>query len=145
MKESAFRTSVLNKVPAWVHRQPNPATFMGMSGTPDHYFDFHSDLWVEWKIFSTDDHLPAFINPTKLLSPAQTRWLNRRWDAGRNAVVVAGVKLRARAHGVVLASPDEWSTPLPREKYEPLLAPSADLAKYITERVSRRTHEWPST
>ena len=136
MKESAFRTSILNKMPAWVHHQPNPATFMGTAGTPDHYFDFEKDLWVEWKIFSTDDHLPAFIHPEKLLSPAQTRWLNRRWVAGRNAVVIAGVKIRARAHGVVFASPEEWSNPLPREHYEPLLLPSADLAAYITKRVT---------
>lgn len=125
-------------MPAHVHAQPNPATFMSTAGTPDHYFDYHSDLWVEWKVFGSPTKLPPTVDATKLLSGPQTRWLNRRWSNGRNAVVIAGIKIRARAYGLVLADPVDWSRPISREEYEPMLRPSADLAAYITDRVTKR-------
>lgn len=124
-------------MPSWVHDQPNPATFMGASGTPDHYFDYHTDLWVEWKVLRRDDHLPARIPKESLPTEVQQRWLRRRFEAGGNAVVIVGIKLRARAYGVVLDTPDVWERGLEKEAYEPLIVPSAELAAYITQRVTR--------
>ncbi len=137
MKESAFRTSVLRGIPKHVHAQPNPATFMGCAGTPDHYFDYQRDLWVEWKVLRVDDKLPKAIPEESLPSPPQRLWLARRYEAGGNAVVIVGVKLRARAWGVVLESPEQWSRRLNLSEYQPLLRPSAELAAYIVSRVTK--------
>ncbi len=136
VKESAFRTSVLNKLPSWVHDQPMPATFMGASGTPDHYFDYHTDLWVEWKVMRQDNHMPARIPKESLPTEIQQRWLRRRFAAGGNVVVIVGIKLRARAYGFVLDRPEMWEGGLDRAAYEPLIVPSAELAAYITTRIT---------
>lgn len=136
MKESAFRTSVLRNIPKDIHNQPNPATFMGHSGTPDHYFDNHTDLWVEWKVLRRDNHFPAVVPEDSMPSPVQLRWLNRRYAAGGNACVIVGIKVRARAYGFVLETPEQWARPPLREWYEPRLRPSADLAAYIVQRIT---------
>lgn len=136
MKESAFRTSVLRHVPAHVHAQPMPAGALGaFPGTPDHYFDWKRDLWVEWKALNREDHLPASIPNDALPTEKQRAWLNRRFAAGGNAVVIVGVKLRSRMYGFVLESPSEWGSPGPlRAWYEPRLRSAAELAAYILER-----------
>lgn len=137
MKEIDFRRAVLVKVPVHVHRQPMLASMMGTAGTPDTYLDYLSDLWVEWKVLSRDDHLPANIPASALPTALQKLWLNRRYAAGGNAIVIVGCKLRGRAHGFVLQTPEEWSgiIPLP-EHYTKLLRTAAELAAYITTRIS---------
>lgn len=136
MLESAFRTAVLAKLPRHIHRQPMLAGMMGTAGTPDTYFDYITDLWCEWKVLPADDKLPAVVPAKSLPTVAQRDWLDRRWNAGRNAIVIVGVKLRGRAHGFVLDSPPAWSTAPLRDHYEQNLCSAADLAKYIEERVS---------
>lgn len=136
MKESAFRTSVLNHVPKKVHAQPWPAGAPGaFPGTPDHYFDWKRDLWVEWKVLNREDHLPASIPESALPTEKQNSWLTRRYENGGNAVVIVGIKLRSRMHGFVLETPSEWGLPGPlRAWYEPRLRSAAELAAYIVER-----------
>lgn len=136
MKESAFRTAVLGKLPAKVHRQPMLAGMMGTAGTPDTYLDFNRDLWIEWKCLSRDDHLPARIPTNCMPTPLQVDWLDRRFKAGGNAVCIVGLKRSGRAFGFVLSSPAEWSVPPVRAFYEPRIVPAAALATYILERVS---------
>ena len=136
MLESAFRTAVTSKVPRHIHRQPMLAGMMGTAGTPDTYFDHLRDLWVEWKVLPTEDKLPAVVPAKSLPTPIQCEWLDRRWKAGGNAIVIVGVKLRGRAHGFVLESPPEWSTPPLVDRYSKLLCTAADLAAYIQRRVS---------
>jgi len=136
MIESAFRTSVCTKLTDKVHRQPMVATFMGCAGTPDTYFDFASDLWVEWKCLDRDDHLPSTIPETKMPNPRQRAWLTRRFNAGGNACCIVGLKLRGRAFGFVLETPAEWSSPPSLAWYQPRLRTAAELAAYILKRVS---------
>lgn len=138
MKESAFRTAVLSKLPPHIHRQPMLAGAMGYAGTPDTYLDFDRDLWVEWKVLPRDDHLPKVVPEKSMPTALQQRWLTRRWNAGGNAVVIVGVKRGGRAHGFVLDSPVQWSpkAPLLRDLYESMLVPAVSLAAYITRRVT---------
>ena|SRR5690606_34133243 len=136
MLESAFRTAVLSKLPRTIHRQPMLAGMMGTAGTPDTYLDHKRDLWVEWKVLSREDHLPAVVPTKSMPTDIQREWLDRRFAAGGNAVVIVGIKLRGRAHGFVLESPPEWATSPRVEHYSKLLRPAADLAQYIQRRVS---------
>lgn len=136
MKEADFRTSVFDHLPKVVHRQPIPADAYGQGGTPDSYLDFQRDLWVEWKMVGGEDRLPAFLKDKMLPTALQQRWLNRRYTVGKNALVVVGFKLRGRAHGVLLTTPEEWCNPVPRETYEPRLQPAKAIAAYLLERVS---------
>lgn len=112
------------------------AGMMGTSGTPDSYYDFNLDLWVEWKVLSTEDRLPNVIPQGKMPTELQRLWLDRRWRAGRNAVCIIGVKLRNRAFGIVLETPEEWREPPQREWFEPRLRSAKQLAEYITTRVT---------
>lgn len=136
MKESSFRFSVLSKLPSSIHRQPMLASGLGTAGTPDTYIDAKRDLWVEWKVVSGEDYFPRQLNNKYLPTALQDLWLSRRFENGGNAVVMVGFKLRGRAHGVILATPEEWRGPVSRETYEPMLLPAAKLAQYIEERVT---------
>lgn len=135
MKESAFRKAVLSHLPKAVHCQPMIAGMTGVSGTPDTYIDYKRDLWVEWKVLPNEDRLPELIPARSLPTELQHEWLHRRYTAGKNALVIVGVKLRSRAWGFVLDSPSMWSR-LPRDRYEPLLRPAPELAAYLLEKVS---------
>ncbi len=139
MKESSFRLSVLNKLPGFVHRQPMLAGMMGTAGTPDTYFDHERDLWVEWKFigeYPSVEKLPKVVPAKAMPTEIQKEWLDRRWNAGGNACVITGVKIRGRAQGFVLHSPAEWSVAPLRDHYAARLRSPADLAQYILERVS---------
>lgn len=147
MLESAFRTAVLTKLPRRIHRQPMMASMMGCAGTPDTYLDGERDLWVEWKVLPQDDKLPAVL-PTKSTPTAlQQLWLTRRWNAGGNAVVLVGIKLRGRAYGFVLESPQEWSsvTPLKLDRYTNSMRSAADLAAYLDFRTTTLCQSSPSS
>lgn len=138
MKESAFRTAVLSKLPASIHRQPMLAGMMGTAGTPDTYIDGSAgDGWIEWKVLPNADRLPATIPAKSMPTALQRQWLDRRFERGGNALVIVGVKLRSRAHGFVLSSPHEWTTPPLREWYEPRLLTAAELANYLKNRFDR--------
>ena len=137
MKESAFRTAVLRHLPKAVHQQPMIAGAYGVAGTPDTYLDLDRDIWVEWKVLPREDHLPAVVPTKSMPTDLQQLWLTRRFNAGGNAVVVVGVKLRGRAHGFVLTCPDEWSRPPLRDFYEPRLRPAAELCAYLIQRISQ--------
>lgn len=109
---------------------------MGCGGTPDTYYDFKRDLWVEYKVLRRDDHLPKIVPADSMPTELQKLWLDRRFKAGANACVIVGIKIRGRAHGFVLEAPDEWACPPHRTWYEPRLLPAANLAAYIHRRVS---------
>lgn len=135
MLESAFRTSVLSKLPAGIHRQPMMAGMMGCAGTPDTYLDALRDLWIEWKVLPQDDKVPATLPAKSRPTALQQLWLTRRYNAGGNACVIVGVKLRGRAHGLVLESPREWSADLLQLDLKTLRTAS-ELADYITKRIT---------
>lgn len=136
MKESSFRTAVLTKLPKKIHRQPIPQTMQSASGTPDTYIDFNKDLWIEWKSLPGEDYFPLNISGKYLPTEKQNEWLTRRYESGKNAIVIVGFKIKNRAHGVILDSPKMWSNPVPEAKYRELMMSAADLAIYIEARVT---------
>jgi hypothetical protein len=136
VKESAFRAAVIRHVPACVHRQPMPAGASGaFPGTPDSYFDYERDLWVEWKVYP--EGVLSVNTPLKALpTDKQRMWLDRRYKAGGNACVILGFKVGSRMHGVVLETPSLWHAPAAREWVRAHSLPAADLGAYIFKRVS---------
>lgn len=123
-------------MPVHVHSQPMPAGMTGaLPGTPDHYFDWKRDLWVEWKALRRDDHLPTRLPADALPTEKQRLWLDRRYSAGKNALVIVGVKLNGRARGFVLENPSEWSMQPDRGWYEPRLRTPAELVEYLLDRL----------
>jgi hypothetical protein len=136
MKEAAFRQAVLSRLPKALHRQPMIASGLGTAGTPDTYLDGVRDLWIEWKATPSADYFPRELKGAYLPTPLQRLWLDRRYANGGNAVCIVGFKLRGRAHGVVLDTPQLWAGPVPRETYEPMMLSSMALAAYIERRIT---------
>lgn len=136
MKERAFIDAVHRHLPKEVHRQSMTLGSQSYGGTPDYYYDLQADLWVEYKAFDRDDHFYSTI-PDKFLPTAlQRAWLDRRFAAGGNAVVVVGLKLNGRAHGFFLETPQEWSTKLPAEIYKPRVMPVVKIAERLLSKIS---------
>lgn len=107
---------------------------MTTNGTPDRYLDFRRDLWAEFKFHPA---LPIQLHMEKILSPLQSRWLNRRHAAGGNAVVVAGFIMDGKNVGVILNSPSLWNgAPLPRAWLVANAQTIPQLAKSLLLRIS---------
>lgn len=135
MKERAFIDAVHRQLPSFVHRQSMTLGSMTTGGTPDYYYDHERDLWVEYKAFDRDDHFYSTI-PEKFLPTAlQRAWLDRRFAAGGNAVVVVGLKLNGRAHGFFLETPEEWSARHPAEWYRPKILDMRALSSALLSRL----------
>lgn len=111
---------------------------MTTGGTPDYYYDLELDLWVEYKALSSDDSLPALIPERALPTVLQRAWLDRRFANGGNAVVAVGLKVKGRAHGFLLETPEQWSTRWPREWYQPRIIPVSQLATNLYTRLQRK-------
>ena len=110
---------------------------MTTGGTPDYYYDYELDLWVEYKALSSNDALPALIPERALPTALQRLWLDRRYAAGGNALVAVGLKVKGRVHGFLLENPEEWSTRWPREWYIQRIQPVHTVATRILSRLQR--------
>lgn len=108
---------------------------MTTGGTPDYYYDYELDLWVEYKALSPNESLPARIPERALPTALQRLWLDRRYAAGGNALVAVGLKVKGRVHGFLLETPEQWSTRWPREWYSQRIYPAAQLAGLILRRL----------
>lgn len=139
MKERAFIDAVHRRLPKEVFRQGMTAVSMTHGGTPDYYYDLERDLWVEYKAFSRDDHLPALIPERDLPTDLQRHWLDRRYKAGGNALVIVGLKINGRAHGFMLETPEQWSVRHPKEWYSPRILPVTEIASRLLLRLRRNT------
>ena len=139
MKERAFIDAVHRHLPRQVHRQGMTLSSMTHAGTPDYYYDLQSDLWVEYKAFDRDDHFYSTIPEKFLPTELQRIWLDRRYAAGGNAVVVVGLKVRGRVHGFFLETPEQWSTRHPKSFYEPLVMPAESIALKLLQRLQGST------
>ncbi len=138
MKERAFIDAVHRQLPKQVHRQSMTLGSQSYAGTPDYYYDHELDLWVEYKAFRRDDHFYSTIPEEALPTALQRAWLDRRYAAGGNAVVVVGLKLNGRAHGFFLETPEQWSTRLPATCYRSLVMPVASIADAMLKRISKK-------
>lgn len=137
MNEAAFRRAVCKLLPADVHQQGMAAGPFSTAGTPDKYFDYKRDLWIEFKL--ADHHGNRGYNVggdgSCMLTDLQKRWLRRRWKTGGNACVIVGVPSN-RARGFVLETPEEWESVVSKDLFIPRLKYAPELAHYILTRVS---------
>jgi hypothetical protein len=136
LKERAFIDAVHRHLPPSVFRQGMTMASMTTGGTPDYYYDFQLDLWVEYKALSSNDALPALIPEKALPTSLQRAWLDRRFANGGNVLVAVGLKVKGRVHGFLLETPEQWATRSPREWYEPKIVPVASLASSLLARLS---------
>lgn len=137
MKERSFIDAVHKQLPPDVFRQGMTLASMTTGGTPDYYYDYAQDLWVEYKALSSSDTLPALIPEKALPTPLQRQWLDRRFANGGNTVVAVGLKVKGRVHGFLLETPEEWSTRWPKEWYSPRIVPASTLATKLFTRLQR--------
>jgi hypothetical protein len=137
MNEHGFTEAVTSKLPSDVHVQSMTLASVSHTGTPDRYFDYRADLWVEFK-YAKNHGRNGFnigVGPDSMLSDRQKLWLERRWKNGHNACVIVGVP-SDRTRGFVLESPDEWLSVVHKELFIPRLKYAAELAAYILSRIS---------
>lgn len=105
------------------------------AGTPDVYYSGDvGDLWVEYKFI---ERIPRSKEILPELTPRQSRWLNNRYDEGRNVAVVLGTPL-----GGVIYRNKEWLTPLDSEALEALVIPRKEVALWILSQVG--VAQWQS-
>lgn len=98
------------------------------AGTPDVYYSGDvGDLWVEYKFI---ERIPRSKEILPELTPRQSRWLNNRYDEGRNVAVVLGTPL-----GGVIYRNKEWLIPLDSEALEALVIPRKEVALWILSQV----------
>lgn len=86
--ETRYYTAVHKLLPKNLYREKMHNPYRG--GTPDVWYSGTADdLWVEYKYIAKVPKL-APISMDKLLSPLQLEWLRRRYEEGRNVVVILG-------------------------------------------------------
>jgi hypothetical protein len=101
-----------------------------VGGIPDVWYSgMGGDLWVEYK------YLPKLpvrvpIDPMKLLSPLQQKWLRDRKMEGRPVAVVIGCPT-----GGVIFENLEWEAPLTSKEFTSLIYSKKELADWIVSRV----------
>lgn len=134
MNEHGFTRAVVNLIPRDVHVQSMTMAALTTNGTPDRYFDWHSDLWVEFKYADTSG-VRKGLNVGDMLSELQKRWLRRRYTAGGNAIVIVGVP-SDRTRGFILTTPDEWEGIVTPQFIMNNVKNAPELAAYILSRVS---------
>ncbi len=133
MKEASFMRAVLNKLPPKVHSQSMTSASLTTAGTPDRYFDYLSDLWVEFK---WNAGLPRVLDTGRMLSDLQKRWLARRYEVGKNCLVIVGFPYLNKNCGVVLSTPGEWLNPIPRIQFVPMIMTIPQIADHVLSRVT---------
>lgn len=137
MNEAGFRKRVCDLLPGDVFHQGMAAGPFSTAGTPDKYFDYKRDLWVEFKLAQHHGNRGYNVGGegSCMLTELQKRWLRRRWEIGGNACVIVGVPSN-RVRGFVLETPDEWEAVVPKLTFIERLKWAPELAHYILTRVS---------
>ncbi len=126
--EARFVASIHRHLPINVYREGMANPYRG--GTPDNYYDGpKSDLWVEYKFEPTFPKTLDLINPKSKtrLSSLQQRWIQRRWNNGKNAIVIFGC-----FDGVlILTHPKGWQEKYTKEETMPALITRKETALWI--------------
>ena len=123
--ENRFIGSINRLLPnTYAEKMNNP----WRAGTADVWYSGNrGDLWVEYKFI---ERIPRSKEILPDLTPRQRRWLNDRFDEGRNVVVVLGTPT-----GGVIYRNKEWTRPLRSEELSKLVVPKAEIARWIYEQV----------
>lgn len=94
------------------------------SGMPDVWYSGPlGDLWIEYKYIET---VPSRANVLPNLSALQAKWLNDRYDEGRNVAVIVGCPA-----GGVFYLDKTWNETLTPEEFNELIQTRKDLASDI--------------
>jgi hypothetical protein len=134
MNEHGFTKAVLKLLPRDVHVQSMTTASLTHGGTPDRYIDYKSDLWVEFKYADTSG-MRNGIAIGRMITPLQHRWLERRFLAGGNVMVILGLP-SDRARGIFLETPEAWQGHVDPEMIAQRITDAPRLAARILERVS---------
>jgi hypothetical protein len=123
--ENQFISSVNRHLPTtYIEKMNNP----WRAGTADVWYSGdRGDLWVEYKFI---ERVPRSASILPDLTPRQKRWLNNRFDEGRNVAVVLGTPT-----GGVIYRNKEWMRPLDYEALSELIIPRSEIARWIFSQV----------
>jgi hypothetical protein len=121
--ETLFYRRVNDKLTHAVHRQK--ITSLYGNGTPDFWYSGQRcDGWVEYKWVSS---LPKHgVDPTKLLSSLQLKWINDRTREGRYCMVIIGSPA-----GCAILEDGAWNTRIPVNLFR---YSASDVSAVLTER-----------
>ena len=123
--ENRFIGSVHRYLPrTYAEKMNNP----WRAGTADVWYSGdRGDLWVEYKFI---ERIPRSAEILPDLTPRQKRWLNNRYDEGRNVAVVLGTPT-----GGVIYRNKEWMRPLDHVTFAGLIVPRDEIARWIYSQV----------
>jgi hypothetical protein len=123
--ENRFIESVHRYLPrTYAEKMNNP----WRAGTADVWYSGErGDLWVEYKYI---ERIPRSAEILPDLTPRQKRWLNNRFDEGRNVAVVLGTPT-----GGVIYRNKEWMHPLDHVTLAGLIVPRDEIARWIFSQV----------
>lgn len=123
--ENRFIGSVHRYLPrTYAEKMNNP----WRAGTADVWYSGdRGDLWIEYKFI---ERIPRSAEILPDLTPRQKRWLNNRFDEGRNVAVVLGTPT-----GGVIYRNKEWMRPLDHVTFAGLIVPRDEIARWIYSQV----------
>lgn len=123
--ENRFIGSVHRHLPrTYAEKMNNP----WRAGTADVWYSGErGDLWIEYKFI---ERIPRSAEILPDLTPRQKRWLNNRFDEGRNVAVVLGTPT-----GGVIYRNKEWMRPLDHVTFAGLIVPRDEIARWIYSQV----------
>lgn len=123
--ENRFIASVHRHLPrTYAEKMNNP----WRAGTADVWYSGdRGDLWIEYKFI---ERIPRSAEILPDLTPRQKRWLNNRYDEGRNTAVVLGTPT-----GGVIYRNKEWIRPLDHVALSGLVVPRDEIARWIFSQV----------
>lgn len=127
--ENTFIKGVHRHLPkTYAEKMNNP----WRAGTADVWYSGSAgDLWVEYKYI---ERVPRSKEILPDLTPRQRRWLNNRFDEGRNVAVVLGTP-----KGGVIYRNKEWSVALDQETLMGRIVPRDEIARWIFAQVGAST------
>lgn len=133
--ENRFIGSVHRYLPrTYAEKMNNP----WRAGTADVWYSGErGDLWVEYKFI---ERVPRSKEILPDLTPRQRRWLNDRFDEGRNVAVVLGTPM-----GGVIYRNKEWMKPLTQQEVLARIVSREEIARWIFSQVGASTCPSPMT
>lgn len=124
--ETTFYTAIHKKLPASIYHMKNNNAYA--AGVPDCWYSGpEGDMWVEYKWLPKP---PVRVNHVVELSELQRRWLNTRYDEGRDVCVILGYP----GGGMILTS-KQWNDPLAPEAFKRRFKTRDEIAAFIVEQV----------
>ena len=125
MNESGFTQAIMKKLPKGIYKWKIMNSMQ--NGIPDCFFSgVAGDLWVEVKYISTPPKR-ANTDVSPKLSELQRKWLNDRYDEGRDVAVLLG-----SPSGNILLMDKDWNN---RIVMEDLNQTRAQVVHWITKQT----------